>query len=344
MNKRNIIFMVSPLLIVFLLIMGLFILPNFTPITIIDIRTGCTYKVYEDHATFYKAKGVRRDTLEIADEILGRKVTGIEEYAFSEDECEIETIIISDTVKVIEPFAFVRNDAVKTVVLGDNTRVLRPYAFDTCNNLVTVELNQGLEVIDEYVFSNCEKLENVKIPDSVRYIGSKAFLKTSVPEFKIPESLVDIGDCVMADTPWEADKGKEVINQGYFVSEYTKRKVVLIPENVKYVAAEFYFTAREIYIPEGVEVLGNCLVYNNSSKTDCTFYIPSSVTRISTGDMYGEDCIPEIVSDLSKAKIVTTEGSYAEQYAIEKGIAYEIVDDVQALYDAALERQKAGQE
>ena len=228
--------------------------------------------------------------------------------------------------------------------MGKNVKILKPYAFDTCNNLVTVELNQGLEVIDEYVFSNCEKLENVKIPDSVRYIGNKAFLKTSVPEFKIPESLVDIGDCVMADTPWEADKGKEVINQGYFVSEYTKRKVVLIPENVKYVAAEFYFTAREIYIPEGVEVLGNCLVYNNSSKTDCTFYIPSSVTRISTGDMYGEDCIPEIVSDLSKAKIVTTEGSYAEQYAIEKGITYEIVDDVQALYDAALERQKAGQD
>ena len=341
MKKKLIIF--GSILII-LLVSSLYFIPYFTPITIIDIRTGCTYKVYEDHATFYKAKGVKRDTLEIADEILGRKVTGIEEYAFSEDECEIETIIVSDTVKVIEPFAFVRNDAVKTVVLGDNTRVLRPYAFDTCNNLVTVELNQGLEVIDEYVFSNCEKLENVTIPDSVQYIGRRAFLKTAMSEFIIPKNLNDIGDCVMADTPWEVDKGKEVINQGYFVSEYTERKVVLIPQNVKYVAAEFYFTAREIYIPEGVEVLGNCLVYNNSSKTDCTFYIPSSVTRISTGDMYGEDCIPEIVSDLSKAKIVTTEGSYAEQYAIEKGIAYEIVDDVQTLYDAALERQKAGQE
>ena len=336
--------MVSPLLIVFLLIMGLFILPNFTPITIIDIRTGCTYKVYENHATFYKAKGVKRDTLEITDEIMGRKVTGIEEYAFSEDECTIRTVMIPDTVEIVDSFAFNENGAVERVIMGKNVKILKPYAFDTCNNLVTVELNQGLEVIDEYVFSNCEKLENVKIPDSVRYIGNKAFLKTSVPEFKIPESLVDIGDCVMADTPWETDKGKEVINQGYFVSEYTKRKVVLIPENVKYVAAEFYFTAREIYIPEGVEVLGNCLVYNNSSKTDCTFYIPSSVTRISTGDMYGEDCIPEIVSDLSKAKIVTTEGSYAEQYAIEKGIAYEIVDDVQALYDAALERQKTEQD
>lgn len=336
--------MVSPLLIVFLLIMGLFILPNFTPITIIDIRTGCTYKVYEDHATFYKAKGVKRDTLEIADEILGKKVTSIERYAFSEDECEIETIIISDTVKVIEPFAFVRNNAVKTVVLGDNTRVLRPYAFDTCNNLVTVELNQGLEVIDEYVFSNCEKLENVTIPDSVQYIGRRAFLKTAMSEFIIPKNLNDIGDCVMADTPWEADKGKEVINQGYFVSEYTEREVILIPQNVKYVAAEFYYTVKEIYIPEGVEILGNGLVYNDLEKTNCTFYIPSSVTRISTGDMYGEDCIPEIVSDLSKAKIVTTEGSYAEQYAIEKGIAYEIVDDVQALYDAALERQKAEQD
>jgi hypothetical protein len=39
---------------------------------------------------------------------------------------------------------------------------------------------------------------------------------------------------------------------------------------------------------------------------------------------------------MDKVTLVVESGSYAESYAIENGIKYEIVDSVQALYEAAV--------
>ena len=341
--KKKIMIFVSIMLL--LLAMSAYVMPYFKPFTIKDIQSGCVYKVYGTYAAFISAAGVVEDEVEIANSIWGRNVVRIEKYAFSNDKCRIRTVIIPDTIETIESYAFIENETIEKIVFGKNVKKVGSYAFDTCSNLTDVEMNQGLKVIDKFAYVRCENLKRILLPDSVEYIGNSAFKRTALQDITFPKMIVDLGTGIMLDTPWEKECPTDVIHNGYYLNcKNDKENIVVIPNGVRYVASKFSENTEEIYINSGVEVLGNGLIYNAYVDTKCTFYIPSSVKRISTGDQYSEECHTEMVADISKIKIVTTEGSYAEQYAIEKGIAYEIVDDVQALYDAALERQKAGQE
>jgi hypothetical protein len=88
----------------------------------------------------------------------------------------------------------------------------------------------------------------------------------------------------------------------------------------------------EMYIPDTVTYICGWII---SKCTDLKIYIPSSVEGIGTKE--DKELIPsEYIEYMDEVTFVVESGSYAESYAIENNINYEIVDSVQALYEAAV--------
>lgn len=102
-------------------------------------------------------------------------------------------------------------------------------------------------------------------------------------------------------------------------------KEVHIPEGVSVVRTafvnrepnEYAVPVEKVYIPNTVKTLGNGVFIKQEN---LTVYIPDSVTEIGVNEE-GEES--GLGGDI---KIVTTSGSYAEEYAQKYGIEYEIVD------------------
>lgn len=152
-------------------------------------------------------------------------------------------------------------------------------------------------------------------------------MQTAVDELIEMNKLIYVGSDVFEYTPWEEkQQGDFVILNNTLQLYKGSEQTVHIPNGITAIYAAFYFTeeekypiqVKEIYIPDSVQVLAaNAFL----GQEDLTVYIPNSVTKI--GNEYGEETYYDIEDNV---KIVTTSGSYAEEYAQKYGIEYEIVD------------------
>ena len=101
----------------------------------------------------------------------GEIVTKIGETAFGSN--GMNTVILPDTVKVIEANAFIESTLKE--INTNKVREIGDYAFYACKDLTTVTFSKSLEKIGDNAFSYCESLTSVDIPDSVTEIGESAF-------------------------------------------------------------------------------------------------------------------------------------------------------------------------
>ncbi|SHM12150.1 leucine-rich repeat protein [Ruminococcus flavefaciens] len=93
-------------------------------------------------------------------------------------------IVVPDTVKSIENFAFFSLDNVESIELPNDIEVISRCAFSGCDKLVSVNMPEKLGIISDNAFNGCTALKNVTIPDSVYYVGYNAFHDTSLVEFE----------------------------------------------------------------------------------------------------------------------------------------------------------------
>ncbi len=160
--------------------------------------------------------------------------------------------------------------------------------------LQKVTLPVGVTSIGKGAFYSCCNLSEITIPDSVTYIGNSAFVRCeSVAEILLPKGITSIGD----DT--------------FFFC--LALKSVIIPDNVKSIgnsAFQCCLRLTSITIPDSVKSIGEN-AFNGCINLD-TIKIPASVTGI--GDNTFGFC--------KKLTIYAPKGSYAEEYAKEKGINF----------------------
>lgn len=122
--------------------------------------------------------------------------------AFEKD--DIESVVIPETVTVVDDYAFYRCESLRSVTFGENVAEIGKSAFYSCSALKTligksesvmypalktvgmnaffacaaltgtVDLGTGLESIGANAFASCDALNGVRVPDTLESVGSYA--------------------------------------------------------------------------------------------------------------------------------------------------------------------------
>ena len=318
-RKRLIIVSVGSIIgIIAITLVLLFIVPYFKPIIINGIFVPYQYTLYKDHVIINDYLG-DEEVVSIPSTICFHKVTVIEELMVDGDiifpfygNQTIRKVIIPDTVIVISE-CFEECTNLEEVVLSKNLKIIAPGSFKGCISLQSVMLPDGLERIEGTAFARCEKLTSIVIPDSVQRLEGAFVNCTNLNDVTIPEQVSDIDGHSFLKTPW-----RNAIQDDFIVAG----KNCLIGYNG---------TDKEVYVPDGVEYIGEDVFENDEIET---IHIPKSVSRMNLWAFdfcYNLQCLiienDEIILDEDLCEnpnltIVANPGSTAEQYAIEHKIPY----------------------
>jgi hypothetical protein len=296
------------------------------------------YKVIDDGTVEIEKYLGNEAEIDIPSELGGKTVTSIGKKSFSKlKRNEYTTVNVPDTVTSIGELAFAYCQNL-TIMGCENVEEIKKYAFigssfaepnsfPECNKLITIGDN---------AFSYAKNLGKFYLADSVEYIGEKAFRGAECTIDKIPDGVKYIGIYGLG-SGYSYDNGKMEIVGDNILLNITDDEICVVPYGVKLInSSDYYKNIKELYIPDTVtdlEVYIGLLSYWN-----VTVYIPSSITIIN-GETNPQkaDCITTDTSSyLNCFNIVCESGSYAESYAKKMNIKYEVVDNVQALYEAAV--------
>ncbi len=235
----------------------------------------------------------------------------------------------------------------KTSIIPDDGSVtsIGACAFLFCESLQSITLPRGITSIGDEAFNRCLSLESIDIPDSVTNIGIAAFgYCTSLKNITIPDSVTNIGKAAFC----ECTSLKNIIIPASVTSLSgatfdPNHKVVISRENTSFhsdgdclietatrtlihgfntstipddgsvtIIGDWAFndcrSLTSIKIPEGVTSIGEFIFNGCYNLTSVT--IPNSVTNIAD----------RAFGFYSNITIYAIAGSYAEQYAKEKGI------------------------
>ena len=96
--------------------------------------------------------------------------------------------------------AFFYNNKLERIVFPKTLKVIGKGSFSFCLNLTEINLQIGLERIEDMAFFTT-KIEKIDIPNTVKFIGLKAFLsgtsfigqESIIKWVSIPESVIEIG-------------------------------------------------------------------------------------------------------------------------------------------------------
>ena len=319
-----------------------------------NLFSDYTYEIYDDHIKLLIYKETNEKTVTIPDTIMGKPVTEIGSYCFSKYfndnryDRKFETVQLGKNVDIIGECAFMGCESLKEVLGEVEINELQRSGFNGCENLCKVEFK--MNKVGDYAFSACESLHEINMDsqityigfgafspcrrltdigkqDELEYVGDMAFWGAGIEKFEV-NADAKLGDCIFWDTPFMENASDLVVNDLLVKYIYDGKKTYLvIPNGVAgldclCVYGDFS-NLKEIYVPDTVTEIKGSICKGDNERV--AFYIPDSVTSI--GHDY-DDGAHDGIDDEAK-KIVTTEGSYAQEYAKKYNIPCEIVDHIE---------------
>ncbi len=315
------------LIISVMILIILYCIPIFRPVYLRHNRF-CPYDVllegfHAEVGNYYPSEG--REIVKIPSVLYGRPVTEVMDQTW-QYYVGGKIIYLPDTVKVIGYRAFHKNKNVEEIY-AKNVEIVDNWAFSYTEKLHKVELGNHLRSINHKAFRGCKSLTHFEYPDSLKQIERGAFQGSGIE--KIPKKKdVLLWKGAFYDTSWEKNNEEAFVILDYYYEEDDQTKTTLIRYNGK---------EKTVVIPEGVELVG--CSYTKEGK--CRYqidemFLPDTVTEV-YGDivsdqnhltMYMPDSVEKIWEDYSGIKrIVTIEGSYAENFAKKNNVPVESLSE-----------------
>ena len=169
-------------------------------------KDGMTYLVYDDHAVALKCDYGLEGEFTILDTINGVPVTEIGYFAFSF--CDISSVIIPDSVKVIDQKAFIYCYKLESAELPDSLEIIGDGAFYGNHSLKSVSIPASVYALDRDAFIWCDSLEKLTISDDNRYYAAidnvmvnkkesslmRYSFEKKEPNYIIPDNIVKVGE------------------------------------------------------------------------------------------------------------------------------------------------------
>ena len=199
----------------------------------------------------------------------------------------LETVIIGDSLSVIQERTFSGCSALKNLVIGKSVTEIGNSAFYECDSLVDLDIPDSVTKIAHSAFKNCGALKNVSIGEGVTLIESCAFQYcTSIENIYIPGSVQELGYYAFYGCAGLTDitfsEGLKIIGGGAFYG--CPVISIVIPDSVLEIDYHTDVTAHDGAFENCkhlVEVvLGNGLTAISAS----TFEGCSALTDVSFGD------------------------------------------------------------
>ena len=283
-------------------------------------------------------------SVNIPSEVNGKKVTGIGEYAFTNNS-KVVSITIPEGVTYIDNAAFSRCTNLKNITIPESVTSIKESVFYGCRKLENIELPKGLIYLGGGAFNDCSSLTSVLIPEGVTMIGGRTFCECSnltsiiIPEkvtsirysaflncsnltsITIPESVTSIA--------FRAFEGCSSLTSINIPEEVTNIEhsaflgcnsltSINIPKSVTSIEENTYSGCSSL---ESVTIPENVISIANSAFADCSnlssIIIPKSVTSIES----------DAFARCDSLTIYTYRGSYAQTYGNENNINVVLLDD-----------------
>lgn len=280
------------------------------------------YDVFSDNEAWLIEYTGNEKRVEIPEEVWGYKVTQIGDSVFQS--LDIEEAIIPETV---------------TYIGGS--------VFKGCKNLKQVTLPSKLGYIGVCSFME-SGIERLELPETVEVIDMSAFKYSAIKEILGLENVGYIGSCAFRGTPWEESIEGDFVCIGDALCLYRgSADTVVIPATVKEIKGAFATEenypypnkVEEVFIPDTVTVISE---YSFDGQDGIRVYIPETVVAIGVNENASLEYHNTIFYQ-TRGTIITTEGSPAEAYAMEKGIPYEIItkEEMQKKMEDARNKQSS---
>lgn len=133
-----------------------------------DFSTGTLVKYNSE------MQGAPKEVI-IPPEAGGKPVKHIASNAFDMTINSVTSVVIPDSVEVIDDFAFSSNGKLEYVKMPTSLTRIGEGVFNNCYSLRDIEVYGSIISIPRNTFAGCESLESVRVPDTVQTFGEYAF-------------------------------------------------------------------------------------------------------------------------------------------------------------------------
>lgn len=245
---------------------------------------------------------------------------------FSNEDAHIVDIVIPAThaglpVTTIKAGGFSEKENIKSIIIPDTVNVIEEKAFQGCTNLQKVVLPKGIEVLSNSMFENCTSLVQIDLPDSIKEIQYDVFRKTSIEYMNLPYGIKYIGETLFSENTnlkrvHIPDTVTRIDARAFY--KCNSLEEIIIPNSVVEMGYNIFTSCKGLkraVIGTGIKTLTTSdFMYCDALET---VFISKAVTNISKDVFWNSSYKPN-----PNVVLYVEQGSYAEEYAKQYKMKY----------------------